>query len=72
MARRVSKLTHLDAANRPTMVDVGGKQGIADESRGVRIFARITKKDGTWAGVSAGHRDDSKETARSRDARENR
>ncbi|MEO6078964.1 MAG: cyclic pyranopterin monophosphate synthase MoaC [Steroidobacteraceae bacterium] len=25
MARRSPKLTHLDAANRPTMVDVGGK-----------------------------------------------
>jgi cyclic pyranopterin phosphate synthase len=25
MARRSSRLTHLDAANRPTMVDVGGK-----------------------------------------------
>ena len=32
MARRVSKLTHLDAANRPTMVDVGGKQATMREA----------------------------------------
>ncbi len=32
MARRVSRLTHLDPANRPTMVDVGGKQASLREA----------------------------------------
>ena len=32
MAKRKSRLTHLDAANRPTMVDVGGKQATLREA----------------------------------------
>jgi cyclic pyranopterin phosphate synthase len=32
MAKRASKLTHLDSANRPTMVDVGGKQATLREA----------------------------------------
>jgi cyclic pyranopterin monophosphate synthase len=32
MATRASKLTHLDAANRPTMVDVGAKQATLREA----------------------------------------
>lgn len=32
MAARKSRLTHLDAANRPTMVDVGGKQATLREA----------------------------------------
>jgi len=32
MARRASRLTHLDAANRPTMVDVAGKQASLREA----------------------------------------
>jgi cyclic pyranopterin monophosphate synthase len=32
MARRISPLTHLDAANRPTMVDVGGKEATTREA----------------------------------------
>jgi cyclic pyranopterin phosphate synthase len=47
MARGQSKLTHLDAANRPTMVDVGGKEVTRREASAealIKLPAAVAKE----------------------------
>jgi cyclic pyranopterin monophosphate synthase len=54
MASRRSRLTHLDAANRPTMVDVGGKQATLREASAeawVKLPAAVAREL-----KAAGHR----------------